>query len=229
MQIISTIFSHDLSLPVILFRLSAGFIAGGIIGAEREGHTTPAGLRTHILICTGASLLMLLSIFIAGETNDPGRIAAQVVSGIGFLGAGAILRFGATVQGLTSAASIWATAALGLAVGAGFLIPAAFFTMLLYIALRILDHFEKRFMRHSELKAVNIWLKGKQFDTAVFRDIITEFQGEIKNLEIAYSKEKMETIIKYIVKFPHSSDLQRLAARLGETKKVLKFRLNQEF
>ena len=154
-----------------------------------------------------------------GIPTTPEELRPRLSLALDFWGAGAILRFGATVQGLTSAASLWATAALGLAVGAGFFIPAAFFTLLLYIALRLLDRVEKKYMRHSELKAVNIWLKGKQFDTTVFREIITEFQGEIKNLEIAYSKEKMETIIKYIVKFPHSSDLQRLAARLGKLKK----------
>ncbi len=222
-------FSRDLSLQIILIRLSVGFVAGAIIGAEREGHTTPAGLRTHILICTGASLLMVLSIYVAGETNDPGRIAAQVVSGIGFLGAGAILRFGATIQGLTTAASIWATAALGLATGAGFILPSAFFTLLLFLTLKLLDRFEKKYMRHSELRAVNIWLKGKQFETGRFNMILSDFRGEIKNTELAYSKDKAVTMIRYIVKFPHAADLAKLAATLGETSKVLKFRINQEF
>jgi putative Mg2+ transporter-C (MgtC) family protein len=95
---------------------------GGAIGLEREIHGHPAGLRTHILVCLGATLITLVSVRMGlswpGKA-DPGRIAAQVVVGIGFLGAGAIVREGATIRGLTTAASIWTTAAIGIALGAG--------------------------------------------------------------------------------------------------------------
>jgi len=108
----------------MILRLVLGFLAGGLIGLERSSRRQVAGLRTHILIATGATLLMLLSIYIPQQfnpqgNNDPGRIAAQVVSGIGFLGAGAIIRLGNSIRGLTTAASLWFVAAVGLAVGAG--------------------------------------------------------------------------------------------------------------
>lgn len=98
-------------------------LLSGLIGFERQWHGNPAGLRTHILVCVGATILTMTSVEIGlgvrgGMRGDPGHIAAQIVSGIGFLGAGAILREGATVRGLTSAASIWATAAIGMALGA---------------------------------------------------------------------------------------------------------------
>jgi putative Mg2+ transporter-C (MgtC) family protein len=92
-------------------------ILGGAIGIERETHGHPAGLRTHILVCVGSALMTLVSVHLA-PTGDPGRIAAQIVTGIGFLGAGAIVRGGRTVHGLTTAASIWTTAGIGIAVGA---------------------------------------------------------------------------------------------------------------
>ena len=107
-----------------LLRLCLSLIAGGLIGFERESRRQPAGLRTHILISVGSTLLMLLSIYIPQhyfdmKSGDPGRIAAQVVSGIGFLGAGAIIKLGNNVKGLTTAASIWVVAGIGLALGAG--------------------------------------------------------------------------------------------------------------
>jgi len=98
-------------------------LLSGLIGLERQWHGNPAGLRTHILVCVGSTILTMTSVEIGlgvrgGMRGDPGHIAAQIVSGIGFLGAGAIMREGATVRGLTSAASIWATAAIGMTLGA---------------------------------------------------------------------------------------------------------------
>jgi len=100
--------------------LGLAILLGGLIGLERELHGHPAGLRTHILVCLGSTLLTLTSITISAQMGgDPARIAAQIVAGIGFLGAGAILRDRASVKGLTTAASIWTTAAIGIAIGAG--------------------------------------------------------------------------------------------------------------
>ena len=109
---------------IITLRLIISLILGGLIGLERESRRQQAGLRTHILICVGSTLLMLLSIYIPQtfskfSNGDPGRIAAQVITGIGFLGGGAIFKLGSNVRGLTTAASIWAVAAVGLTVGAG--------------------------------------------------------------------------------------------------------------
>jgi putative Mg2+ transporter-C (MgtC) family protein len=120
----------------------------GIIGFEREMRGRAAGLRTHILVGLSSCLLMIVSIFVAqsfGEPHmfDPGRIAAGVVTGIGFLGAGTIIRFGESIKGLTTAASLWAVAALGLAVGVGFYIAAYIATALMLITLLILSKVEK--------------------------------------------------------------------------------------
>jgi putative Mg2+ transporter-C (MgtC) family protein len=108
--------SHDLEL---LARLLLAAVLGGAIGAERELNDQPAGLRTHMLLTTGACLFTLISAYGFGGGTDPSRIAAQIVTGIGFLGGGAIVRDGLTVKGVTTAASIWATASVGVAIGAG--------------------------------------------------------------------------------------------------------------
>ena len=108
--------SHDLEL---LARLLLAAVLGGAIGAERELNDQPAGLRTHMLLTIGACLFTLISAYGFGGGTDPSRIAAQIVTGIGFLGGGAIVRHGLTVKGVTTAASIWATASVGVAIGAG--------------------------------------------------------------------------------------------------------------
>jgi putative Mg2+ transporter-C (MgtC) family protein len=108
--------SQDVEL---LVRLLLAAVLGGAIGAERELNDQPAGLRTHMLLTIGACLFTLISAYGFGRGTDPSRIAAQIVTGIGFLGGGAIVRHGLTVKGVTTAASIWATASVGVAIGAG--------------------------------------------------------------------------------------------------------------
>ena len=115
----------------LLIRILIAGLLGGIIGLERDIHGRSAGLRTHLLVCIGASLFMIMSeqIAIHAKNNgiissDPARIAAQIVTGIGFLGAGTIIREGFTIRGLTTAACLWVVAAIGMSVGAGYYILA---------------------------------------------------------------------------------------------------------
>ena len=135
----------------LLAKLALAVVLGGAIGLEREIKAKPAGLRTNILICVGAVLLTDVSIrigFIDGKwVGDPSRIAAQIVSGIGFLGAGTIMREGGTVIGLTSAATIWVVAALGMAVGAGLYVEAAGTGLLVMVVLASLGRLEHRLRR----------------------------------------------------------------------------------
>ncbi|MDF2959585.1 MAG: magnesium transporter MgtC [Paenibacillus sp.] len=139
----------------LLLRMVLAVLFGGIVGMERELHNHAAGFRTHILVCLGSATVMLLSIYgfsqFVNEPNvriDPARLAAQVISGIGFLGAGAILRNGSVISGLTTAASVWVVAAIGLCVGAGFLFAAFYTTMLVLISLFVLNKWEKYLMRN---------------------------------------------------------------------------------
>lgn len=132
-----------------VIRLLIAAFLSGIIGFEREAHARPAGLRTHVLVCVGSTLIMLTSLYIfeayVGRVPlDPTRIAANVVVGIGFLGAGTIIRSGASVVGLTTAASIWAVAGIGLAVGCGYYagaFAATFIILLTLLFLRKIENF----------------------------------------------------------------------------------------
>ncbi len=130
----------DLAFQVdIAVRLLISAVLGAAIGLEREVHGHPAGMRTHLLVSVGSALFTVLSIFgfpaPEGAPVDSSRVAAQIVSGIGFLGAGAILRYGRVVRGLTTAASIWAVAALGMASGTGEYVLAAGGTLIILAAL----------------------------------------------------------------------------------------------
>ena len=138
----------------IVTRLCLAFAAGFIIGIERSSRRQVAGLRTHILISLGAACLMLLSIWIPQQMGggDPGRIAAQVVAGMGFLGAGAIIKLGNNIRGLTTAASLWLTAAIGLTIGAGMFIAAGTVVILALITLILMYYLEKKIFPEDNWK-----------------------------------------------------------------------------
>ena len=138
-------------MPVIdlVRRLLLAAALGAALGLEREYHRKPAGLRTNILIALGSSLFTILSIAIGGRGGTPDRITAQVVTGIGFLGGGAILRSGTTVHGMTTAATIWVNAAIGIAAGAGEFGVAAMTTLLTIVVLAVLAPLENYFERRQ--------------------------------------------------------------------------------
>jgi len=140
----------------MLLRLLLATVLGGVVGIERGKGDRPAGLRTHVLVCVGSTLFMLVSIFGFGDTTpvhttvddlgvrrDSARIAAQVVSGIGFLGAGTIIHEGLSIKGLTTAASMWMVSAIGLAVGAGMYVVSIGSTLLTLVVLTVLHKWEK--------------------------------------------------------------------------------------
>jgi len=124
-------------------RLAVGLVLGAVIGFERELHRQPAGFRTHSLVALGSALFTIISAYgFAGSSVDPTRIAAQIVSGIGFIGAGTILQHRGNIRGLTTAASLWAVAAIGMAAGAGLLALALVGTLLILVVLALLDSVE---------------------------------------------------------------------------------------
>ena len=129
----------------VILRLVLAVLLSGLVGLEREVKGRAAGFRTHILVCTGSTLVMLTCVFL-GRGSGPfdTHMAAQVVSGIGFLGAGTIIQFRDSVRGLTTAASVWAAAGIGLAVGAGFYVGAVSATLIVLIVLFLLSNFERR-------------------------------------------------------------------------------------
>ncbi|MGC8778289.1 MAG: MgtC/SapB family protein [Candidatus Caldatribacteriaceae bacterium] len=135
-----------------ILRLLAAFLAGGLIGWQRELAEKPAGLRTHILVCVGSALITIISIFAFGRMgSDPARVTAQIVSGIGFLGAGTIFRYGPSVTGLTTAASLWAVSGIGIALGSGMFLIGFVTTGFILLTLWLLESIEKRFLKKGSL------------------------------------------------------------------------------
>jgi putative Mg2+ transporter-C (MgtC) family protein len=140
----------------LLGYLALAALLGGAVGLERELRAKPAGLRTNILICVGATLYTHLSIALAGGAGDPGRVAAQIVTGVGFLGAGTILHSRGSITGLTSAATIWLVAAVGVAIGTGMLFEAAGATLLVLIVLRALGAIEPLIRRRAVVSRLRV-------------------------------------------------------------------------
>lgn len=169
--------SDEVNWQVGLVRIIISFVMGALIGLEREINNQPAGLRTHILISIGSTLVMLISLYIpqgAESAGDPGRIAAQVVSGIGFLGAGAILKFGADIKGLTTAASIWAMAAVGMAVGAGMYSISIIGVVVIFFALTAMNIFEKSFFKERSLRRIEVVVKKRTSSLETLREVLHE-------------------------------------------------------
>lgn len=132
-----------MGITTIITRLAISIVIGGVIGIERELEHKPAGLRTIILVCLGSTIFMLIGLELGFAGSELGRIVAGVVTGIGFLGAGAIIRARGEVYGLTTAATIWLASGLGLAVGAGYYILALIACVSVLVVLRILGVVEK--------------------------------------------------------------------------------------
>lgn len=176
-------------------RLLLAFVLSGIIGYERERGARPAGLRTHILVGSGAALIMLISIYgfedIVSTNKDPARLAAQVVSGIGFLGAGTIMRDGMSIQGLTTAASLWLVAAIGLATGAGMFTIAILTTLLTLTTLVTLHRVDVNMIEKIRFHGT-IVIKAKKIDPIISKivPLMHKKSVGVKNISIKGGEEK---------------------------------------
>ena len=161
---------EKIGIGTCLFNLLVSLLLGSVIGFERQMRRRDAGLRTFTLICVGSTMAMLVSIWIPQNypdflNGDPGRIAAQVLTGIGFLGAGAIIQSKGGISGLTTAACIWLVSAVGLGVGAGLYLASAVTTALTLFVLCSLERFEKRFYLNGVNKVLSVRCSAAQPDT----------------------------------------------------------------
>lgn len=139
---------------ITIARVALAFLLGGVVGYERERVQRPAGLRTHMLLCAGCACITVASIYGfegLGTVRDPARLAAQILTGIGFLGAGTIFRTGSTVRGLTTASSIWITASIGIVSGLGLLYLAIFTTGMTWVSLHYLKGWETKRRKAARL------------------------------------------------------------------------------
>ncbi len=172
-------------------KLLAAVIAGAVIGLERETHDKPAGFRTNILICLGAALFTVVSVRMAdGTANvDRTRIAAQIVTGVGFLGAGAIIQFRGNVIGLTTAATIWLVASVGMAFGAGHFLLGSVVTILATAVLFGLEPFEAVIARWRTVATFELELSPKEDATAVTLSAVREVHVGVKYWSVSRTGE----------------------------------------
>ncbi|MCG1011435.1 MgtC/SapB family protein [Tepidanaerobacter sp. GT38] len=183
-----------LSYLELTIRLALSILLGGVIGLERETINKPAGFRTHILVCLGSTIVMLVSLFIftefKGLTNvDPGRIPAQVISGIGFLGAGTIIIEGANVKGLTTAASLWTVAAIGLAVGVGFYYGAILATFLILLTLITFNRLEAVLLKKQYLQPLKLIVEDQPGQLGKIGLCLGEMNISIRDVKIENIEE----------------------------------------
>jgi putative Mg2+ transporter-C (MgtC) family protein len=183
-----------------LARLVIALVIGGAIGLEREFKGKPAGMRTNMLICVGSCLIMIISIEIARtavRTSDPGRIAAQVITGIGFLGAGTIIRSRFHIVGLTTAATIWALSAIGLAVGAGYIVLAIAAALLITITLVFIGYIEERLETKRSYHVIQVTLERGEGIIRAVMALFSSMKVSSEALEVIRSGELWRATFEY--------------------------------
>jgi len=199
------------------FGLSAlvAFGLSSLVGIEREIHNQPAGLRTHVILGVGACLASALSIAYSQDfsspqfQSDPARIVAQVVSGVGFLGAGAIMRFGVNVKGITTASSLWTTAIIGIACGAGYYQSAAIATIFVLFALGILSRFVRKVFKPKRLRELKVRLADRPGIITDIRSILENKKVQIISIS-THVKDKSKLELDMIIQLPQDLNLDSL-------------------
>ena len=214
-----------LELTMVL-RLIVAAVLGGIVGMERGSGDRPAGFRTHILVCVGSALFMLVSIYgfddIApvtttleddiGTRRDTARIAAQVVSGIGFLGAGTILHGGLTIKGLTTAASLWIVSAIGLAVGSGMYLLSTVATMLTMLTLVTFRTWEKRFAgTRSDRRFIRVVTRNTPGIITEITAFLSDCGIKVKTLNVKTDNKNGNNILELYLKIDMTIDMVEVA------------------
>jgi putative Mg2+ transporter-C (MgtC) family protein len=225
--------SHE--LLVMALRIVGALVIGGLIGLERSFHGRPAGFRTHSLVCVASSLLMLVTVYqnewmtqvaLDAIRTDPTRMAQGIMTGIGFLGAGVIFKEGLTVRGLTTAASIWVTAAIGVLVGIGFWVPAIFGTIATLAVLSLFRVIESRlpseFYAHHHLrfKRVAVMPEDK------LRELIGAHGFTIANLSTRLVGEGKIIEYRMVIRSRDRANAQYLSQHLLSLPEVIEFRIS---
>ena len=203
----------------VIFKLTLACILGGLIGLERESLNRPAGLRTYTLVCVGSALAMIVSLdmyfqYYQTVNADPGRIAAQVISGIGFLGAGTIMREGASVRGLTTAAGLWAVDCIGLAVGAGLYIPAIATTLIILFVLIYFIRFEQKFTGMREYKGLLLIVEDKPGQIGIIGSLLGDLGISIKNIHLSRLEDENDLEIELLLQLPSSVVIDQVIQEL---------------
>ena len=217
------------------FRMLAALVAGGLIGLERSHRGRPAGFRTHALVSLASSVLMLVTVYEqhwiakgvahASVVLDPTRMAQGIMTGIGFLGAGAIIKEGFSVRGLTTAASIWMTAALGILTGIGFYFAAAAGTLLSLGTLSLFRWIEARLPTESYANFMVRFQRGAALSEAALRELLGQHGFSLHTMSYRLHGEADVLEYRTIVRTMRPSNMERLSSTLSRDPMVLEFRI----
>jgi len=221
--------------PEITLRLLIALVFGGMVGIERSFHGRPAGFRTHALVCLGSAVLMLVTVYegqwfvprgTSGVTIDPTRMAQGIMTGIGFLGAGVIMREGLSVRGLTTAASIWVTAAIGVLVGVGFYFPAALAVVLALGTLSVFRWLETRMPAQSYAQFVLRFRHDAAIPEADLRLMVVGHGFTIANLCYRLVDEGRYFEYRMMIRTLNPENLRKLSDDLRNAPNVLEFQIS---
>lgn len=218
----------------IVFRIIAALVAGGLIGLERSHRGRPAGFRTHALVCLASSLLMLVTVYeqhwfprdsAARVIIDPTRMAQGIMTGIGFVGAGAIIKEGFTVRGLTTAASIWITAAIGILTGVGFYFAAVLGTVLTLGTLSAFRWIEARLPTESYAVFTLRFARDAVMSEPSLRQLVTEHGLDPHNLSYRLRGDVGQFEYRMVLRTLDPANLRKLSDTLSSKPGVLEYRI----
>ena len=227
-----------LTINEIIIRILMALIIGGLIGYERELQNRAAGLRTHILVCLGATIISLLQIEIGNQAIDMissneklyevikvdyGRLGAQVITGVGFIGAGAIIHNRGNIKGLTTAATLWIVACLGLTIGMGGYFISIFSTIIIFITLVFLKRIEDKFISKNTLEKIKLeYFKNEEIESEI-EQFLERKKIKIKKIEYNYSSENENKVYAlYIIIKPKKIRIEKVLEELKEKSKIIK-------
>lgn len=216
-----------------VFKLVLSLVLGCCVGFERKRKGQMAGVRTFALISMGATLAMLLSIYVPQEylglkNGDPGRIAAQVVTGIGFLGAGAIIQMKGSVRGLTTAAGIWMVAAIGMAVGVGMYFLSIVATALILVILVLMERWEHHISAGVESRIIRLKLSTITENIDGYREVLNRHHVHLSNVYVEYDYEVQVTRLNLVVLVRERTNYLDLFADLRQVKPTLAISLGNQ-
>jgi putative Mg2+ transporter-C (MgtC) family protein len=233
MEIVTSIW-HD-NYAAIALHLVFALAAGGIIGLERSYHGRPAGFRTHALVCLSSSMLMVLTVYqdtwfeafsLDRTIVDPTRMAQGIMTGIGFLGAGVIMKEGLTVRGLTTAASIWITAGIGIMIGVGFYFPAGIATAMTLIVLSVFRWIERQMPIEFYANLTVAFTRSATLPEAELRSIVERQGFAVANMNYAVTGDGLTFEYQMVIHSPERSKTRGLSAALNDLPTVTAFRIS---
>lgn len=225
----------DADYVIITLHLIGALVAGGVIGLERSFHARPAGFRTHTLVCLASSLLMLVTLYqwkwlpgVPLDTirTDPTRMAQGIMTGIGFLGAGVIFKEGLSVRGLTTAASIWITAAIGILMGVGFYFPAILATVLTIGILSVFRWLEAKMPQHSYAHSHIRFARNEVMTEEEVRELLVEHGFTVSNISYRTSDDGLWFEYRMVIRTTRADNPAALATSLRNLPQVRSFRIS---